>query len=174
MTSSTALVTGANSGIGKEIARQLAATWLTVYGPHTVLRRSLARPDPGRDDDQDRRRSLVWGPTGSTRRSSVRWAGPLCVVTGFALLVIALLQAVDKNAPRRERANGTSTIEPPRCSRSGSRMLAAGSAGAPSRAGSRPGRSATSCSPTELAASAPPATRGFDSVTSRGDGWRGP
>jgi NAD(P)-dependent dehydrogenase (short-subunit alcohol dehydrogenase family) len=38
-TNSTALVTGANSGIGKEIARQLAAAGLTVYvGSRTIER----------------------------------------------------------------------------------------------------------------------------------------
>lgn len=39
MTNATALVTGASSGIGKEIARQLAAAGLTVYvGSRTVER----------------------------------------------------------------------------------------------------------------------------------------
>jgi NAD(P)-dependent dehydrogenase (short-subunit alcohol dehydrogenase family) len=39
MTNSTALVTGANGGIGKEVARQLAAAGLTVYvGSRTIER----------------------------------------------------------------------------------------------------------------------------------------
>jgi short-subunit dehydrogenase len=41
MHDSTALVTGASGGIGKEIARQLAAAGLTVYlGSRTIERGS--------------------------------------------------------------------------------------------------------------------------------------
>jgi NAD(P)-dependent dehydrogenase (short-subunit alcohol dehydrogenase family) len=45
MTSSTALVTGANSGIGREIARQLAAAGLTVYVGSRTLERGQRAVD---------------------------------------------------------------------------------------------------------------------------------
>jgi NADP-dependent 3-hydroxy acid dehydrogenase YdfG len=74
MSDSTALVTGASSGIGREIARQLAAAGLTVY----VGSRTLERGQRAVEEIAGDARLLVLDVTdaASVADASIRGAAP--------------------------------------------------------------------------------------------------
>ncbi|HET6501853.1 MAG TPA: SDR family NAD(P)-dependent oxidoreductase [Amycolatopsis sp.] len=92
MNDSTALVTGANKGIGKEIARQLAAAGLTVY----VGSRDAERGRRAVDEIGGRSRLLVLDVTDATSiADAARQVEDLDVLVNNAGIIVDGSRAVD-------------------------------------------------------------------------------